>query len=205
MGLLPKFHSGRLRRPTRCLLLRRFETTALARAHRRECMSLALSAKPDTEPHDPAAVIAPARRMPTGSGPRASPTAHLRLYWGVHVPPSVSSSGHHDDALVLFAIAFWGRLFGITAATTATSRTRPSRRAALPVRARAARHRCNQKGPLCGEPAPHPSPRVRRSRRRSFAEARFYYSHQGWIFDRRWQATRLDLIPDFAKYPRSSG
>lgn len=29
----------------------------------------------------------------------------------------------------------------------------------------------------------------------------FYYSHQGWIFDKKWQATRLDLIPDFAKYP----
>ena len=29
----------------------------------------------------------------------------------------------------------------------------------------------------------------------------FWYSHQGWIFDGRWDATELDRIPDFAACP----
>ena len=29
----------------------------------------------------------------------------------------------------------------------------------------------------------------------------FWYSHQGWIFDGRWDDTSLDQIPDFARFP----
>jgi len=59
------------------------------------------------------------------------------------------------------------------AATTATSRKDLQDEPALPVRARAARHRCNQRARSGGRSLHrHPSPRVRRSRRRSFAEAR---------------------------------
>jgi len=29
----------------------------------------------------------------------------------------------------------------------------------------------------------------------------FWYSHQGWIFDGRWDATEIDRIRDFAAYP----
>ncbi len=29
----------------------------------------------------------------------------------------------------------------------------------------------------------------------------FWYAHQGWIFDGRWDATEFDRIPDFAAYP----
>ncbi len=126
------------------------------------------------------------------------------LYWGVHVAAlGVFVTGFTKTALLLFALTFWGRLFGITAGyhryfahkSFRTSRAFQFVLALLGTLA-------TQKGPLWWaslhrihhreSDGPHDVHSPKRG---------FWYSHQGWIFDKRWQATRLDLIPDFARYP----
>ena len=168
-------------------------------------MSLALSHTPKTEQHDPPAAIAPTPTDADGIwASRFADWLTYGLYWGVHVAAfGVFFTGVTTTALVLFAITFWGRLFGITGGyhryfahkTFKTSRPFQFLLALLGTAA-------TQKGPLwwaslhrihhreSDGPGDVHSPK-----------SGFYYSHQGWIFDKKWQATRLDLIPDFAKYP----
>jgi len=126
------------------------------------------------------------------------------LYWGVHLAAlGVLWTGADPVALALFAITFWGRMFGVTGGyhryfshkTYRTSRAFQFVLAWLGASA-------TQKGPLwwaglhrrhhrfADGPGDTHSPR-----------SGFYYAHQGWIFDPRWNATPIELIPDFARYP----
>lgn len=126
------------------------------------------------------------------------------LYWGVHVAAlGVFFTGVTGTALALFALTFWGRLFGITAGyhryfAHRSFRTGRAFQFVLALLGTLA----TQKGPLwwAGLHRIHhresDGPGDVHSPKRGF-----WYAHQGWIFDKRWQATRLDLIPDFARYP----
>jgi fatty-acid desaturase len=168
-------------------------------------MSLAHSPRPTTEPHDPAEVVAPAPTHADGVwASRFADWLTYGLYWGVHVAAlGVFFTGTTTTALVLFAITFWGRLFGITGGyhryfahkTFKTSRPFQFLLALLGTAA-------TQKGPLWWASLHRIHHRESDGPGDVHSPKRgFYYSHQGWIFDKRWQATRLDLIPDFAKYP----
>ena len=126
------------------------------------------------------------------------------LYWGVHVAAlGVFFTGITTTALTLFAITFWGRLFGITGGyhryfAHKTFRTSRPFQFLLALLGTAA----TQKGPLWWASLHRIHHRESDGPGDVHSPKRgFYYSHQGWIFDKRWQATRLDLIPDFAKYP----
>ena len=155
------------------------------------------------EPHDPER----SSRRTHADGIWASRFADwltYGLYWGVHVAAlGVFFTGVTTTALVLFAITFWGRLFGITGGyhryfahkTFKTSRPFQFLLALLGTAA-------TQKGPLWWASLHRIHHRESDGPGDVHSPKRgFYYSHQGWIFDKRWQATRLDLIPDFAKYP----
>jgi stearoyl-CoA desaturase (delta-9 desaturase) len=164
-------------------------------------MSLAL--RPETEAEIEAAPLPPTHADGVWSN-RALDWITYGLYWGVHVAAlGVFFTGATPTAWVLLAVTFWARMFGITAGyhryfahkTYKTSRAFQFVLALLGTTA-------TQKGPLwwaslhrihhreSDGPGDVHSPKQG-----------FWYSHQGWIFDKRWQATRLDLIPDFARYP----
>jgi len=126
------------------------------------------------------------------------------VYWGIHascllalVTPATTA------ALVLCAVMFWVRMFGITGAyhryfshrTYKTSRVFQFVLAFIGASA-------VQKGPLWWG-ATH-----RVHHRRSDAPGDphspregFWHAHQGWIFNGEWDDTRTELIRDFAKYP----
>jgi stearoyl-CoA desaturase (Delta-9 desaturase) len=168
-------------------------------------MSLALSPRPNTAQHDPQAVIAPAPTHADGIwASRFADWLTYGLYWGVHVAAfGVFFTGVTTTALVLFAITFWGRLFGITGGyhryfahkTFKTSRPFQFVLALLGTAA-------TQKGPLWWASLHRIHHRESDGPGDVHSPKRgFWYSHQGWIFDKQWQATRLDLIPDFAKVP----
>lgn len=126
------------------------------------------------------------------------------LYWGVHVAAlGVFFTGVTPVALGLFALTFWGRLFGITGGyhryfshkTYKTSRAFQFVLALLGTLA-------TQKGPLWWASLHRIHHRESDGPDDVHSPKRgFWYSHQGWIFDKRWQATRTEGIPDFAKYP----
>ncbi|RIL05317.1 MAG: acyl-CoA desaturase [Proteobacteria bacterium] len=126
------------------------------------------------------------------------------LYWGVHVAAlGVLFTGVTQTALVLFALTFWGRLFGITGGyhryfSHKTFKTSRAFQFVLALLGTAA----TQKGPLWWASLHRIHHRESDGPGDVHSPKRgFWYSHQGWIFDKRWQATRLDGIPDFAKYP----
>jgi len=166
-------------------------------------MSLALSPAPEEQVE---AVIAPTHADGIWSS-RLADWLTYGLYWGVHVAAiGVFFTGVTKTALVLFALTFWGRLFGITGGyhryfshkTYKTSRPFQFLLALLGTMA-------TQKGPLWWASLHRIHHRESDGPGDVHSPKRgFYYSHQGWIFDKKWQATRLDLIPDFAKYPTRS-
>ena len=163
-------------------------------------MSLALSPLPEEQAD---AVITPTDADGIWSSRLADWLTH-GLYWGVHVAAlGVLATGVTKTALVLFALTFWGRLFGITGGyhryfahkTFKTSRPFQFLLALLGTCA-------TQKGPLWWASLHRIHHRESDGPGDVHSPKRgFYYSHQGWIFDKKWQATRLDRIPDFAKYP----
>jgi len=126
------------------------------------------------------------------------------LYWGVHAAALVALwMGPDRIALALLAVTFWGRMFGITGGyhryfAHKSYRTSRAFQFALALLGTCA----TQKGPLwwCGLHRRHhryaDGPGDTHSPGRGF-----YYAHQGWIFDPRWNATPLELIPDFARFP----
>jgi stearoyl-CoA desaturase (delta-9 desaturase) len=126
------------------------------------------------------------------------------LYWGVHVAAlGVFVTGVTPTAIALLAATFWLRMFGITAGyhryfshkTFKTGRVFQFLLALLGTTA-------TQKGPLWWASLHRIHHRESDGPGDVHSPNRgFYYSHQGWIFDKKWQATRLDGIPDFAKYP----
>jgi stearoyl-CoA desaturase (delta-9 desaturase) len=126
------------------------------------------------------------------------------IYWGIHVLAlGVFLVGPSPASLALFACTFWPRIFLITGGyhryfshkSYKTSRAFQFVLAFLGTS-------CVQKGPLwwsslhrhhhrySDQPEDVHSPRKG-----------FWWSHQAWIEHPDWQATRLEYVPDFAKYP----
>jgi stearoyl-CoA desaturase (delta-9 desaturase) len=126
------------------------------------------------------------------------------VYWGLHAACLlVFVIGAPRGAVALCAVTFFARMFGITGGyhryfahkTYKTSRAFQLVLAFLGCSA-------TQKGPLwwAGHHRGHHKYADRPGDVHSPRQG-FYYAHQGWIFDRRWDATPLDRIQDFAAYP----
>ena len=126
------------------------------------------------------------------------------LYWGTHLAClGLLVTEVTSGALALLGITFFARMFGITAGyhryfAHRGYRTSRGFQTVLAVLA------CSsvQKGPLwwSGTHRIHHRESDRPGDPHSPREG-FWYAHQGWIFDDRWGATPLEMIPDFAKYP----
>ena len=126
------------------------------------------------------------------------------VYWGIHASCLlVFWVGATTADLVLLAATFYARMFGITGGyhryfahrTYKTSRPFQLVLALLGCTA-------TQKGPLwwAGHHRGHHKYADRPGDVHSPGEG-LYYAHQGWIFDRRWDATPLERIRDFSRYP----
>ena len=132
------------------------------------------------------------------------PLVPTLIYWGLHaLCLLVFVVGVSTGDLVLAAATFWVRLFAITGgyhryfAHRAFRTSRVFQFVLAFVGASA-----TQKGPLwwagghrrhhkyADLPGDMHSPRDG-----------FWYSHQGWILDSRWDETELERIRDFAKFP----
>ena len=127
------------------------------------------------------------------------------VYWGIHASCLLALwVGVSTGALLLFATTLSLRLLGITGGfhryfshrTYKTSRPFQFALAVLGTMA-------TQKGPLWW--ASHHRIHHRFSDQPGkdvhSPKEGFYWSHQGWIFDGRWDATNLNQIRDFAQYP----
>ena len=151
-----------------------------------------------------------AQRAPTEADGALARVDHVSwtVYWTIHAAAVGAVlwalfAGVSGTALALFAATFWIRMFAITAGyhryfshkSYKTSRAFQTVLAVLGTTS-------VQKGPLwwCGLHRRHhrfsDGPGDIHSPRDGF-----YYAHQGWVFDKRWNATPLELIPDFARYP----
>jgi stearoyl-CoA desaturase (delta-9 desaturase) len=126
------------------------------------------------------------------------------VYWGIHAACLLAFwTGVSTLDVVLLAATLTLRMWGITAGyhryfSHKTYRTGRGFQTFLAILGCTA----TQKGPLwwaghhrrhhrCSDqPGDVHSPRDG-----------FWWSHQGWIFDGRWDETPVDSIPDFAKYP----
>jgi stearoyl-CoA desaturase (delta-9 desaturase) len=133
----------------------------------------------------------------------------LVVYWTIHavaagaLVAALFGYGVSTTALVLAAVTFWVRMFGITAGyhryfAHKSYKTGRAFQLVLAVLGTSA----TQKGPLWWAGL------HRRHHRYSDApgdthspKEGIYYAHQGWVFDPRWNATPLEVIPDFARYP----
>lgn len=126
------------------------------------------------------------------------------LYWGIHASCALALlTGGSAGDLALCAGLFCVRMFAITAGyhryfAHRTYKTSRGVQFALAVLGCSA----VQKGPLWWA-AGHRRHHRYSDQRGDMHSPRegFWYAHQGWIFDGRWDATELDRIPDFAKYP----
>jgi stearoyl-CoA desaturase (delta-9 desaturase) len=126
------------------------------------------------------------------------------VYWGIHLACVAAFwTGVSTLDLVLFASTLALRMWGITAGyhryfAHKTYRTSRGFQAVLAVLGCTA----TQKGPLwwAGHHRRHHRYSDQPGDVHSPREG-FWYSHQGWIFDGRWDATPSASIPDFAKYP----
>jgi stearoyl-CoA desaturase (delta-9 desaturase) len=126
------------------------------------------------------------------------------IYWGLHaLALAVIVTPPSGEVLLLTALTFWVRLFAITAgyhryfAHRAFRTSRAFQFLLALVGASA-----TQKGPLwwsgghrrhhrfSDQPGDMHSPREG-----------FWYSHQGWILDAKWERTELENIRDFARFP----
>jgi len=125
-------------------------------------------------------------------------------YWGIHASCLlVFWVGVGASDLVLLAVTFYARMFGITGGyhryfAHKTYKTSRVFQFALAVLACSA----TQKGPLwwAGNHRSHHKHADQPDDIHSPSHG-LYHAHQGWIFDGRWDATPLDRIADFARYP----
>jgi stearoyl-CoA desaturase (delta-9 desaturase) len=184
-------------------------------------MSMPLAKDDLAREADEATVPAPARtpklavaaeaRAPTQADGALTRTEYVSfvIYWTIHAAAlgaigwAIFGPGVSATALALLAVTFWVRVFGITAGyhryfAHKTYKTGRAFQLVLAVLGASA----TQKGPLWWAGL------HRRHHRYSDAPGDvhspregFYYAHQGWVFDPRWNATPLELIPDFARYP----
>ena len=126
------------------------------------------------------------------------------LYWGIHASCLlVFWVGASAADLALLAATFYARMFGITGAyhryfSHKTYKTSRAFQFALAVLACSA----TQKGPLwwAGNHRSHHKHADQPDDLHSPSHG-LYHAHQGWILGGRWDATPLDRIADFARYP----
>jgi len=126
------------------------------------------------------------------------------IYWGIHVLAlGVFLVGTTATDLALFACTFWPRIFFITGGyhryfSHKTYKTSRPFQAVLGFLGTA----CVQKGPLWWSSLHRHHHRFSDQPEDVHSPRRgFWYAHQAWIEDPAWQATRLEYVPDFAKYP----
>jgi stearoyl-CoA desaturase (delta-9 desaturase) len=127
------------------------------------------------------------------------------LYWGLHASCLlVFLTGVARADLLLCAASFWLRLFAITGGyhryfSHRSYRTSRAFQFALALLGTSS----VQKGPLwwAGHHREHHRSSDQPGRDVHSPRDGFYHSHQGWIFDGRRDASRLDLIRDFARFP----
>jgi stearoyl-CoA desaturase (Delta-9 desaturase) len=126
------------------------------------------------------------------------------IYWGLHVLAlGVIFTPASPKVLVLTAVTFWLRLLSITGGYHRYFAHRAYRTSrAFQFLVALVGTSATQKGPLwwaaghrrhhrySDQPGDMHSPREG-----------FWYSHQGWILDTKWERTELENIRDFARYP----
>ena len=168
-------------------------------------MSLALTPAPEERAE---AVIAPTHADGIWSS-RLADWLTYGLYWGVHVAAfGVFFTGVTRTALVLFALTFWGRLFGITGGYHRyfSHRTYKTSRAFQFVLALLGTMATRRRG-RCGGPRIHRIHHqlVGRARRPPLAGQRgFWWSHMGWILDKKWQGDAPRPDPRLREVPRAA-
>jgi stearoyl-CoA desaturase (delta-9 desaturase) len=129
----------------------------------------------------------------------------LVLYWGIHVSClSAFVVGVSRADLVLCLATFFGRMFFITAGyhryfahkSYKTSRVFQFVLALVGTTA-------VQKGPLwwASHHRVHHKYSDQPGKDTHSPRDGFYWAHQGWIFDARFDGSAIDQIPDFARYP----
>jgi len=127
------------------------------------------------------------------------------IYWAIHLSClAVFAVGVSRADLILCAATFWVRMFAITGGyhryfshrTYKTSRPFQLLLALVGVAT-------TQKGPLwwAGHHRNHHKYSDQPGKDVHSPKEGFWYAHQSWIFDRRWDGTPIDQIRDFASYP----
>jgi stearoyl-CoA desaturase (delta-9 desaturase) len=127
------------------------------------------------------------------------------LYWGLHASCLLAFvTGVTRADLLLCAASFWLRLFAITGGyhryfSHRSYRTSRAFQFALALLGASS----VQKGPLWWASHHREHHRLSDQPGRDVHSPRdgFYHSHQGWIFNGRTDASRLDRIRDFARFP----
>ncbi len=126
------------------------------------------------------------------------------IYWGLHaLALAVIVTPPSGEVLLLTALTFWVRLLAITAGYHRFFAHRAFRTSrAFQFLLALVGTTATQKGPLwwsgghrrhhrfSDQPGDMHSPREG-----------FWYSHQGWILDTKWERTELENIRDFARFP----
>jgi stearoyl-CoA desaturase (Delta-9 desaturase) len=127
------------------------------------------------------------------------------LYWGLHAACLAAIwTGVSTGALLLLAATFVVRMFGITGgyhryfAHRAFRTSRPFQFVLAVLGCLAV-----QKGPLWWAGGHRRHHRFSDQPGQDMHSPRegFWYAHQGWIFDGRWDDTEIENIRDFARYP----
>ena len=127
------------------------------------------------------------------------------LYWGIHAACLLTLwVGVSGADLVLLAVTFYARMFGITAgyhryfAHKAYKTSRPFQFALAWLACSA-----TQKGPLwwAGHHRHHHKHADREGDLHSPSREGLWRAHQGWILDTEYDRTPVDGIRDFAAYP----
>jgi stearoyl-CoA desaturase (delta-9 desaturase) len=127
------------------------------------------------------------------------------LYWGLHAACAAAFFvGVSTGDLLLFAATFFGRMFFITGGyhryfAHKTFKTSRWFQTVLAVGGCSA----TQKGPLwwAGHHRIHHKYSDQPGKDTHSPRDGFFWSHQGWIFDRRFDHSDLGQIADFAAYP----
>ena len=129
----------------------------------------------------------------------------LVIYWGIHAACGLALyTGVSAEAFALFLATYLLRMFGITGGyhryfAHKSYKTGRGFQLFMAVLACTA----TQKGPLwwAGHHRGHHKNADKPGKDVHSPVDGFYYAHQGWIFDRRWDETPVAQIQDFAKYP----
>jgi stearoyl-CoA desaturase (delta-9 desaturase) len=152
----------------------------------------------------PADALAESLKLPADGVLARKQLLPTLIYWGLHaLALAVIVTPPSGDVLLLTALTFWVRLFAITAGFHRYFAHRAFRTSrAFQFLLALVGTTATQKGPLwwsgghrrhhrfSDQPGDMHSPREG-----------FWYSHQGWILDTKWERTELENIRDFARFP----